>query len=310
MTATTTNLAPGDLRALLASWQRSLRARRLSPKTISSYLDSAHQLADFLVATGMPTDVAAIRREHVETFLVHLEDTGRGPETVATRYRCLAQVFKWLLEEGEIDRSPMERMHPPKLPEKLTPVLTDEQITAMLALCKGKSFEQLRNRALLLVFIDTGLRRAEVAHLAVDDVKLDAGLLIVRSGNGDRERLAPVGAATSEALDRYARARNRHRARASSAFWLGIRGPMTDDGVAKMLGKLARAAGVEHFHCHMLRHGWAHSMLAAGATEGAVMRLGGWKTRSMLDRYGNAVADQRAIETHRALSPADRVTRR
>ena len=62
----------------------------------------------------MPQDVASIHREHVEAFITHLLERWR-PATAASRFRSLQQFFKWLVEEGEIKESPMEKMRPPRV---------------------------------------------------------------------------------------------------------------------------------------------------------------------------------------------------
>src|SRR4029450_11221112 len=103
-----------DIPALLPSWQRSLRAARRSPRTFQSYGEAAEQFADFLVRRGMPTAVASIRREHVESFIEDLDSRFR-PATVAGRYRSLKQLFKWLQEEGEVTSDPMARMRLPSV---------------------------------------------------------------------------------------------------------------------------------------------------------------------------------------------------
>src|SRR5690348_13951835 len=102
------NITPAvdELARLLESWELSLRAARLSPKTIRNYMDTGRQLLRFLDANGMPTRAPNIRREHIETWIVALGDAW-SPSTAATRYRCLQQFFRWLIEECEITESPM-----------------------------------------------------------------------------------------------------------------------------------------------------------------------------------------------------------
>jgi site-specific recombinase XerD len=143
------------LGALISSWERSLRAERKSPKTLRNYLDSAEQLLAFLDAHAMPTDVASIKREHVEWYLVDLGER-LSASTVATRYRGLQQCFRWLLDEGEVTESPMARMRPPKVPEREIPVLSDDDLRRLLKVCEGRAFEQRRDAALLRLMIDTG----------------------------------------------------------------------------------------------------------------------------------------------------------
>ncbi|MGH2703298.1 MAG: tyrosine-type recombinase/integrase, partial [Actinomycetota bacterium] len=75
---------------------------------------------DVLTLKGMPTDAEAIRREHVEAFIEHILSI-HSSSTAATRYRDLQQFFRWLVEEGEIQASPMARMRPPKKEERRSP---------------------------------------------------------------------------------------------------------------------------------------------------------------------------------------------
>src|SRR5829696_323657 len=88
--------APDDLAGLLGSWRVSLRAQNRAPRTIDGYLGAAEKFYDFLVVAGMPTSATAICREHVEAHLAAMADGGAGASTVATRYRYLQQLFRWL----------------------------------------------------------------------------------------------------------------------------------------------------------------------------------------------------------------------
>src|SRR5439155_18959096 len=86
-----------------------LRASNIAPRTISTYLGGVTQLAQFLEAHGMPTNVAGIRRERIEAFLVDLLSRFK-PGIANNRHRCLQAFFKFLREAGEITQSPMARM--------------------------------------------------------------------------------------------------------------------------------------------------------------------------------------------------------
>jgi|SRR5215207_4530732 len=140
----------------------------------------------------MPTDVAAIHREHVEAFLIDLQENGRRPATVAQRFRSLQQFFKWLRDQGEIRESPMANMRPPHVPEGPPPVITEDAMRLLLAACAGQEFDQHRDAVIVRLFMDTGMPRAELANLRVDDLDLDQNVAIVM-GKGRRPRACPFG---------------------------------------------------------------------------------------------------------------------
>lgn len=297
----TTNYA---LEELLPSWRRSLRAENKSPRTIESYFLAADQLVAFLTDNEYSTTVTEITHREIQDYLVMMLET-RASATAKQRYSSLQQLFRWLYEEGEIPANPFDRIKKPKIEETPVPIVTRAERDALLKACRsGPHFESVRDTAVVRTLMNTGMRLSELTGLLVEDVDLDEDQVTV-TGKGRKIRHISIGPNTVAALDRYKRERGRHRLADAPEWWLGLRGPLTNSGVAQILARRSDEAGLERIHPHQFRHTFAHEWVRAGGPETDLMRIMGWDSPQMLTRYGASAAGERAREVHRQLGIGD-----
>jgi site-specific recombinase XerD len=300
-----------DLRTLISDWQTHLRAKNLRPRTIESYISVALTFTAWLASNRMSTQ-PDVPSGTIEMYLTTLritksKRTGRtlSEAEVAKRYRALQQLFRWLASEEVIPVSPFVKMTAPRVTPKSVPVISPDKLKVLLSATSGKSFQRRRDEALLRLFIDNGARCAEIAGLTVDD--LDFELMTAEVvGKGGRRREVPFGPKTAESLRRYLRLRAQHPRASQPELWLGRQGTFTHFGIRQMFYKRCDQAGIPRIHPHQLRHTFAHHWLLNGGQETDLMRITGWRSRVMVDRYGASAADERARQAHQKAGLGDR----
>ncbi len=300
-----------DFEHLQVSWTLALRSDGYAHNTLLTYKRALEDFAAWFAAEYPGLGPCDIGRDHLRLWIVQMRDTV-SPATAGVRFCGMRQFCKWMLEEGEITQDVTLGIRSPSPGEPHTPVLSTDAIRALLAACAGNDFVSRRDTAVIMTLVDGGLRLAEVADLRLSDVELRDRILFVTgkgtNRSGPRRRAVPIGVKAARCLDRYVRERRRHPYAQQPKLWLGAQSKpqLTRKGIEGIVRRVGERAGVS-VHPHQFRHTWASEFRAAGGEEGDLMVLGGWRSRSMLDRYGKAAAADRARDSYRARSLGDRL---
>lgn len=299
----------------LASWRRHLVARNVSETTIKTYVKSYEALMRWAVVNGVDSPEACTT-ETLESFAGwKKQQPGRAHGTTTSDahmsklHRELRVFFKWL-ENVEDIPSPMAKMPQPKVPVKAVNGFSDDELRALLAACKGKGFVERRDTAIIRLFFDTGIRLDEMTTLTEDKIDLDRDQTVRVFGKGRKERPVAIGAKTIEAIDSYLRVRAKHKDRRLPELWLAgypHRGALGAAGIAQMLQRRAKLAGVENVHPHRFRHTAAQNWFDEDGDSLHAMRQFGWEDTAMVRRYTRAGEQKRSVKAARRLTRGDRI---
>jgi site-specific recombinase XerD len=260
------------------------RAKGSDPKTIRLLTTTVQRLIGLVGDVELMSVTAAQLRSAMVTVQETPVRTGGLPkiQTVHTVFVKWRTFFRWCVEEGHLETSPMKRLSPPRLDAQLLPALDERELQRIDAALRGTGFVTLRNRALVCLMLDSAVRLEECAELKVADVDLETGALRVRKGKGRKERVTWIGNSTLRVLGRYIRAAS---VRGDDYLWRSEKGGrLTKWGIRDALNYIGKITGV-HVHPHKLRRTCALQMLRNGADVYSIQRLMGHSDLDTLRKY-------------------------
>jgi len=151
---------------------------------------------DFLSKGGVARP-ARVAPDHIRLFLLKQQETCNSI-SIRTYYRHIKRFFNWLVEERVIAINPMASIKPPKVSKPLIVPFQESSLRRLLFLCDDSTFLGARNKAIILVLTDTGLRLKEVAEIQKSVIDFDHETIRVM-GKGAKERVVQIGENTQRA---------------------------------------------------------------------------------------------------------------
>ena len=261
------------IRGLVQSFLMHQEDRNHSPKTVRWYSDMLGRFADALGPEARTRDIDA---EAIRRYLRSVRANGFSKFTNHAYARTLKTFLRWLEREGYLDDQVSGHVEMPKVPkydDVTIDVLTDEEIAHLLSLLDPGTDVGCRDRAIVCLMLESGLRLDEVARLRANDLRVKE-MYVKVCGKGDKEAYVPIGPTTQKALARYAEHFRVPDDPKTKTFFLNIFGePLKYEAIKAIFDRLAKRSGITRLHPHLLRHTAATRLLANGADLHTVQRL-------------------------------------
>lgn len=263
-----------SLSAGYLQWLAIERGR--SQATIEAYQRDLRRLFEWCAEVG--TSPGALTETDLELFTDHLRSRHHKETSIARSVSSIRGWLKFLVAEGTIELDPSQRLRAGVRGRTLPKPLGETEMIRLLDTIGSATAIDRRDRALLELLYDTGVRVSEVVGLALEDLDFDEELLRV-TGKGSKQRLVPMGATLKLVLRNYLEPAGRGaivKDRRTSRVFLNSRGgPLSRQGIDLIIDKRALAAGIarSQVSAHVFRHSCATHMLAHGADIRVVQEL-------------------------------------
>lgn len=287
---------------LMESFEIHLQSRGRYPRTIESYITPTRRFHAWL-PEGDEAALKAVTGQDIERYLATgLRSLRHGdklsPASQAYHFKGLQQFWKWYSALEEIP-DPMARMAAPAVPDVQKDIVGVDEVRKVVTYLDGK--KAYRDAALISLLMEDGLRVSEAIGLTWEQVNLRTGEVTITRTKNHEVRVVPFGARTAQRLDLL----KRKRERITSWVFTGRGGAqLTRFGAYSIVRRRFAFHGIHGIGPHDLRHSFATAFMDANPDGEATLQvIGGWRDRTMVQRYSKQGRDRRAIEDFRRKSP-------
>ena len=222
--------------------------------TIEYYSDKLKGFLWYATTYHWPDNIKAITTDHLREFLAYLRETPHrfnstcpramkpiNSTTIQKYYRALSALFNWCISEGILETSSLTRIKVPRAEKKVIKALDNTGVNQLLG-ALGNTFDGVRNKAIILILVDCGLRLGELLHIKLKDINMEQQLFKVDGKTG--ERVVRYGKTTGKALAAYLKLRSKVNGH-NESLWLTEKGiTLKDSSVETLFIKLSKRTGI------------------------------------------------------------------
>lgn len=284
----------------------------LSEHTVKRYGVVFDRFCEFLGNV----EVEEITTRNIKEYLLFLnQETKLSKRSIYDNFFVLSSFWSWASKELKIEHPIKGKVDTPKYPKKKIEPIPIPDVQKMIKICESNTWANktkkspserirgLRDKAIIMVLIDCGLRVGELSDLIYSDYLSKRGRLFIRHGKGDKERFVFVGLRTRKAIWRYLATR-KDTTDTCPLFATSKGQPTSRFAVRRLLKSAAGRAGIEGIYPHRFRHTFAIEFLRSGGNPFTLKEILGHETlEQVMDYVALAEADLEAAVKHN--SPAD-----
>ncbi|GIV11781.1 MAG: tyrosine recombinase XerD [Fimbriimonadales bacterium] len=298
-------IARTELHEAFELWLESMQARQLAPKTLANYRLEVGNFLRFLNELGITT-LDAVQPHHIRKWLIHRQQKGVSNRQLQNDYQSPRTFWNWCLKEELTTNNPFLKVEKPRQLPTLKPALTPDEVEQLLRACDGNDWLRLRDKALILLLLDTGMRIHEAHKLTVGDARQEC--LLIR-GKGGKQRVVFLSHEVRLALRRYLKACP-YPLNDDSPLWWGRYGALTLHGLLEAIQKIGRRAGLpKHLGAHAFRRTFATWSLRNGIDLEHLRQLMGHSDYGVLRQY-LALVEADLKQAHQQHSPLRNLRKR
>lgn len=262
----------------------------LSEHTVTAYNFDVTEWAEWLTGGDLSKlDPSSVTTADLRVWLADESRRGVGARSLRRKTQSLRAFFKYLINRHGLTSNPAQEVTLAKSPKPLPAFVPEEEMDLLLKKNSAaeNSFEDMRNRLILLMLYSTGMRRAELRDLRDDDINMLRGELKVL-GKRNKERMIPFGKELADAITEYREERRKAGHASAEHFFVRQNGePLYDKLIYNVVHNAMLSQGVHatRLSPHVMRHSFATDMLNNGASLNAVQHLLGHESLATTQVY-------------------------
>ena len=274
------------------------KCRKLSDKTIKNYSKLISYLLDYLKNKHMVLNLEDVRPVYIKGYNMELQEHGKKPQYINDQIKAFKVLFRYLYEEGYTDTNLTDRIKNVKMPKTIIQTFSEKEVRDMVDFYHGNSYMQLRDKLMLMVFFDTGIRVSELIGMKLSQVKEE---YIIIYGKGNKERVVPKSPMLAKWLFKYINTREHYfefRHVPDNVFLSRNGRPMTTEAIHRVIKIAGQGVGVNRnirVSPHTCRHTFAQMQLKNGLDLYSLSRIMGHSNIAITQRYLEGLKDDEVL---------------